>query len=150
MAKTIDETLSIEMNAGAVRSRMSDPDLLPSIAVSAGAEHASVVVEDGGTVVITRRFAVPAAARAMVKSDVIDVIERRTWVQFGADVHITVQDLPVEITGHMELKEHGARCIMRFGATVVAHMGFASPLAEGLLRDTLIEQFRAESEALRA
>lgn len=150
MAKTIDETLSIEMNAGAVRSKMSDPGLLPSIAVSAGAEQAEAEADGDSGVVITRRFEVPLAARAMVKADFIDVVERRSWVQFGADVHITVRDLPVEVTGHMDLKEHGARCILHFSATVVAHMGFASPLAENLLREKLIEQFQAESEALRA
>lgn len=149
MAKTIDETLSIEMNAGAVRSRMSDPDLLPSIAMASGADHATAAVDDEGVVTVIRRIQVPAAARAMVHGDSIEVVERRRWVQFGADVTITVTDLAVEVTGQVLLEEHGARCIVHLRATAVAHMGFASPLAEGLIRDKLIEQFRAEVETLR-
>lgn len=148
MAKTIDVTVPVDMQAGAVRARLLDAEILRGIAMAAGAMAATVTV-DGAVTNIVRTMEVPEAARAMVKAASIDVTERRTWGLSGADVEITVQDLPVTMVGMLELKETGDHCVVHATGTVTARMGFAGPLVEGLLRERMIEAIRAELEALR-
>lgn len=148
MAKTIDLTVPAIMQSGAVRDRLNDAEVLRSLALAAGAV-ASTATVDGDVTTIVRTMEVPDAARAMVKSSSIDVTERRTWDLTGADVHITVEDLAVSMDGRLELKETGDHCVVHATGTIVAHMGFASPLVEGLLRERMIEAIRAEIGALR-
>lgn len=147
MAKTIDLTVSSIMQSGAVRARLMDPEIMRSIALAAGAVAATASV-DGDTSTIVRTMEVPEAARVMVKANSLDVTEHRVWTLAGADVEITVEGLPVTMIGRLDLKETGDHCVVHATGTVTAHMGFASPLVEGLLRERMIEAIRAEIEAL--
>ena len=147
MAKTIDVTLSIPLNAGAVRSQLRNADDLVRIAYASGAVDASATVDDNITTVI-RTIDAPANARGFLKSDTIQVVERRTWTQNGADIELTVTGFPLGMTGHIDMKEHGENCVMHIVASVEARMGIASPLAEGMLKDRLHEAIKAECEAL--
>lgn len=147
MAKTIDLTVPADMQSGAVRARLFDPEILRSIALAAGAVAATATVE-GDVTTIVRTMEVPEAARAMMKASNIDVIERRVWQLAGANVEITVEGLAVTMVGSLELKETGDHCLVHVTGTVTARMGFASPLVESLLRERMIEAIRAEIEAL--
>lgn len=148
MAKTIELTVPVNMQAGAVRARLLDADILRSIALAAGAIAATATV-DGAVTTIVRTMEVPQAAHVMVKGASIDVTERRVWELSGAAVEITVEGLPVTMVGTLDLKETGDHCVVQATGTVTARMGFASPLVETLLRERMIEAIRAELEALR-
>lgn len=147
MAKTIDLTFSFPMNAGAVRGKLQQLSDLERIASASGAAVVSVEV-DGNITTVVRQIEAPANARAFLKSDVLEVVERRTWLQTGADVEVSITGQPMAMKGRIEFTDHGANCQMRVSGTVEAHMGIASPLAEGVLRQRLIEAIHAESEAL--
>lgn len=149
MGKPIDETISVEMHAGAVRDKLTDAAHIHRMAMAAGASRARAEI-DGNTSIIVRTIEVPAGARALLRADAIDVTERREWSAFGAEISVTVENVDVKVAGRLELKETGTHCVMRLTATVSAHMGFASPLVENLVRDKLVEQFVAEAEGLRA
>lgn len=147
MAKTIELSFSFPVNAGAIRSKLQQLDELERIASASGAPVVSVSV-DGNVTTVVRNIEAPANARAFLKTDVLEVVEKRIWGQTGAEIEITVTDQPLRMTGHIEFTEHGANCVMRVNGTVEAHMGIASPLAEGVLRERLIQAIHSESEAL--
>lgn len=147
MAKTLDVTFSIPLNAGAVRTQLRNADDLVRIAYASGAVNASATV-DGNVTIVTRSIEAPANARGFLKSDTLQVVERRTWTQNGADIELTITGFPLGMTGHIDMKEHGDNCVMHIVATVEARMGIASPLAEGMLKERLNEAIRAECEAL--
>jgi len=148
MAKTIDVTISAPMHAGAVRSKLADPDTLRRIALAAGAVEATATA-DGEVTTIVRTIEVPASAQAMVKGSTIEITERRTWQLSGADVEISVAGLPATMRGRLDLKETGEHSIVHATGTIEAHMSFVGPLVEALLRDRMTEAIRAEIEALR-
>jgi len=54
----------------------------------------------------------------------------------------------VSMVGRIDIKSTGSGCLIRATGTVTAHMGFASPLIEGLLRDRMSEAFHAEIAAM--
>lgn len=147
MAKTIDLTISIPNTAGAVRAQLRNVADLERIAHASGAADAVATV-DGVVTRVVRTIEAPAASRAYLKADSLEVIEERTWMQSGADISITVTGFDISMLGHLALEDHVNNCSVRFVGTVQAHMGIVSPLAEGVIKERLVQAIQAECEAL--
>ncbi|MHB0927403.1 MAG: hypothetical protein ACYC3W_00545 [Candidatus Nanopelagicales bacterium] len=147
MAKQIDLTVSIPNSTGAIRSQLRHAADLERIALAGGATEATATVE-GNVTTLTRFIDVPPAGRTYLKTDQLTITETRVWNQNGADLEITVADLPISVIGSLELTEHGITTILHIVARVEARMGVASPLAEGVIKDRLVAAVNAECEAL--
>lgn len=147
MAKEINITVPIPNTAGAVRAQLRDAVDLERIAHAGGAIEARATV-DGNVTRIIRTMEAPASARAYLKSDTIEVVEERTWLQSGANVSVNVTGFDITMDGRIALEDHSTSCILHFSGTVKAHLGVVSPLAEGVIKDRLSEAIKAECEAL--
>lgn len=148
VAKTIDLTIPVPVRAGTVRLQLTSADGLQRVVYASGPNSASVSVDGDGRTTITRVFDAPPSTRGFLKSDTIEIVEERTWTQSGADISATVTGFPITITGKIDLKETGNNCVLHISATVEAKMGFANPLAEGMVKDRFIEVVQLEAGAL--
>ncbi len=140
-------TISIPNTAGAVRAQLQNAVDLERIAHAGGAANAHATVE-GNVTRVLRTIEAPAAGRAYLKSDSIEVVEERRWLQAGADVTVTVTGFDISMQGHIAIEDHVLNCVLHYAGTVQAHIGVASPLAEGIIRDRLLEAIKAECESL--
>ena len=147
MPKQLDVTVSIPLNAGAVRTRLQDPRMVEHVAMAAGASSAKVST-DGDATIVERELEVPASARAMLKGNTVHTTERRVWGLSGAEISVTVQGVEAGFKGWLELRESGEYCAATLSGVVEARLGFASAIAESVLRDRLTDTFRAECEAV--
>lgn len=143
MAKTIDMTVSIPVNAGAVRLALTDPASCQRMALAAGAASASAEADDE-TLIVRREIVAPKSAQALLKGPTIHTVERRTWGLAAAAIDIETDGMDLRFHGQLELRETGAHCNAILTGTVEAHVGFASSIAESVLRDKLMEGFEAE------